>query len=179
MNKAKYETKLQLYAHELPAKVNAFTGETTILGAAHRSNNIPEGKEIFEPDGIFRKDYTKSWEFLDRALSPLEFKVVAKLCRMAKMNTNSLEPLNDDTTIAVIAKEFKIGRNKVSPLFNKLFKLGVYAKFEAYKPDVPYTRYWILNPYLSFSGKIISSDIAKLFIGTTIEIEYNKTVKDI
>ena len=72
------------------------------------------------------------------------------------------------------AREFNIGRNKVSPLFNKLFKLGVYAKFEAYKPDVPYTKYWILNPYLSFSGKLIHSDIARLFIGTIIEKEFNK-----
>lgn len=168
-----YKVEYVLDNNELPAKVDATTGETQILT---KRNNIPEGKEVFEPDGIFKKDYTKSWEFLDRVLTPLEFKVVAKLCRMARMNTNSLEPLNDDTTVNYIADYFSIGRNKVAPLFKKLFKLGVYAKFEAYKPDVPYTKYWILNPYLSFSGKIIHSDIAKLFVGTTIEMEYNKRV---
>jgi len=32
----------------------------------------------------------------------------------------------------------------------------------------------IINPYLSFSGKLIHSDIARLFIGTIIEKEFNK-----
>lgn len=169
-----YKTEFKLEQDEIPAKVNTRTGETKLINT--RSNNIPNGKEVFEPDGIFRKDYTKSWEFLDKVLTPLEFKVVAKLCRMAKMNTNSLEPLSDDTTMVFIAEHFNIGKNKVAPLFKKLFQLGVYARFEAYKPDVPYTKYWILNPYLSFSGKIIHSDIAKLFIGTIIEKEYNKSV---
>ena len=167
-----YKQEVKLQDNERIMKVNSETGEVTTI--PKRMNNIPENRHDFEPDAIFRKDYTKSWEYLDKVLTPLEFKVVAKLCRMAKMNTNSLEPLNDNTTIQSIAEEFNIGRNKVSPLFNKLFKLGVYAKFEAYKPDVPYTKYWILNPYLSFSGKLIHSDIARLFIGTIIEKEFNK-----
>lgn len=169
-----YTQELQLKDNEVAAKINSETGEVTSL--KKRMNNIPENRHIFEPEGIFRKDYTKSWEFLDKVLTPLEFKIVAKLCRMAKMNTNSLAPLNDDTTIQCIAEEFSIGRNKVTPLFTKLFKLGVYAKFEAYKPDVPYTKYWILNPYLSFSGKLIHSDIAQLFIGTVIEKEFNREI---
>jgi len=167
-----YKQEVKLQDNERIMKVNSETGEVTTI--PKRMNNIPENRHVFEPDAIFRKDYTKSWEYLDKVLTPLEFKVVAKLCRMAKMNTNSLEPLNDNTTIQSIAEEFNIGRNKVSPLFNKLFKLGVYAKFEAYKPVVPYTKYWILNPYLSFSGKLIHSDIARLFIGTIIEKEFNK-----
>lgn len=167
-----YTTELRLKSNEVAAKINLTTGETTTV--SKKVNNLPNDKEVFLPEGVFRKDYTKSWEFLDKVLTPLEFKVVAKLCRMAKMNTNSLEPLNDDTTIQVIAKEFSIGRNKVTPLFKKLFDLGVYAKFEVSKPDLPYTKYWILNPYLSFSGKLIHSDIAKLFHNTIIEKEYNK-----
>ena len=169
----KYLVELRLKSEERPMIYNDYTQE--IKEMPKYKNNIPEGKEIFEPNGIFKKDYTKSWEFLDRVLTPLEFKVVAKLCRMAKMNTNSLEPLNDDTTANTIAEEFNIGRNKVNPLFKKLFQLGVYARFEAYKPDLPFTKYWILNPYLSFSGKLIHSDIAKLFVGTIIEKEYNKS----
>lgn len=167
-----YTQEVKLNDNEKIVRVNVETGEVTSI--PKRTNNLPENRSVFEPDAIFRKDYTKSWEYLDKVLTPLEFKVVAKLCRMAKMNTNSLDPLNDNTTIQAIAEEFNIGRNKVSPLFNKLFKLGVYAKFEAYKPDVPYTKYWILNPYLSFSGRLIHSDIARLFIGTVIEKEFNR-----
>ena len=166
-----YEVKLTLKDNELPAKINAESGETTPI--LKKISNIPDNKLIFEPDALFRKDYNKSWEYLDSVLTPLEFKVVAKLCRMAKMNTNSLEPLNDDTTIQSIAEEFSIGRNKVTPLFNKLYKFGVYAKFEVVKTNVPYTKYWILNPYLSFAGKLIHSDIAKLFIGTMIEKQFH------
>ena len=92
---------------------------------------------------------------------------------MAKMNTNSLEPFNGDTAIGVIANELNIGRNKVTPMFKRFFNLGVYAKFEVALENATYTKYWILNPYLSFSGKLISSDIAALFKGTVIERIYH------
>lgn len=166
-----YTQTVKLEDNQSLAKVDNDTGE--VKPVTKKLSNIPDNKLIFEPDALFRKDYNKSWEYLDSVLTPLEFKVVAKLCRMAKMNTNSLEPLNDDTTIQSIAEEFSIGRNKVTPLFNKLYKFGVYAKFEVVKTNVPYTKYWILNPYLSFAGKLIHSDIAKLFIGTMIEKQFH------
>ena len=93
---------------------------------------------------------------------------------MAEAYTNSLEPLNDETTINQLASLFGISRNKVTPTLKKLFQLGVYAKFEVVKPDVPYTKYWILNPFLSFNGRTLDSDIANLFIGTVIEKEFHK-----
>lgn len=166
-----YKQTIELANNESLAKVNNETGEVTTV--KKKLNNLPEGKEVFEPEGIFRKDYTKTWEYLDKTLTPLEFKVVAKLCRMAKMNTNSLEPLNDETTALKLSEEFNIDHRTSKKLFKKLFELGVYAKFEAFKPDVPYTKYWILNPYLSFSGKIINSDIKLLFTGTVLEKVYN------
>ena len=169
-----YKKEIDLNDNESAAKINLDTGEVTEF--ISKSSNVPEGKVIFEPKAIFRKDYTKAWEFLDKELTPLEFKVVSKLCRMAKMNTNSLEPLNDETTIPVLVDEFNISKNKVKPIFNKLFKLGVYGKFDIYRKEFPYTKHWILNPYLSFSGKIINSDIAKLFIGTEIEKAFNNKV---
>ena len=162
-----YVANIALNHNEIPAKVNGDTGEVTVI--KKRGSNIPEGKEVFEPDGIFKKDYTKSWEYLDKVLTPLEYKVVSKLCRMAKMNTNSLEPLNDDTTALALSEEFNIDHRTSKKLFKRLFDLGVYAKFEASKPDIPYTKYWIVNPYLSFSGKLIDSDIRLLFVGTIIE----------
>lgn len=129
---------------------------------------------MFEPTAIFQKTYTKSWTFLKRVLNPFEFKVAFELALMAQAYTNSLEPLNDETTINQLANIFGISRNKVTPTLKKLFTLGVYAKFDVVKPDVPYTKYWILNPFLSFTGKTLDSDIAKLFVGTVIEKEFNK-----
>jgi hypothetical protein len=165
-----YTQSVELKNNETLAKVNTETGEVTTV--KKRVSNIPEGKEIFEPEGIFRKDYTKSWKYLKSNLTAFEFSVAFELALLAKANTNSLEPLSDSTTVNQLVEKFNISRNKVKPLFNKLFKLGVYAKFEVYDVTKPYTKYWILNPYLSFSGKLINSDIARLFSGTKITLHY-------
>jgi hypothetical protein len=174
MRQQKYTTDVSLYHNEIPVALNQETGE---IRPIHKRNNIPDSKEVFEPQGIFKKDYSYSWEFLYETLTPLELRIVMKLSLMAKINTNSLEPLNDSTTQLEIAEIFQIDHRKSRKIFEKLFKLGVYARFEAYKPELPYSKYWILNPYLSFSGKLIGSDIAKLFEGTTLTNEYKKKAK--
>jgi hypothetical protein len=165
-----YEISLKLNHDEKASKVNINTGEITIL--EKKPNNIPANKEVFEPKALFKKDYTKSWIYLKSKLSAFEFSVAFELALLAKANTNSLEPLNDDTTVQQLVERFSISRNKVKPLFNKLWKLGVYGKFEVYDATKPYTKYWILNPYLSFSGKLINSDIASLFRGTEIALNF-------
>lgn len=172
--KQRYTATIPLYHNEEAAAINLETGALRTL--PKKTNNIPEGKEVFEPDGIFQKNYTKSWKFLRSKLTPFEFSVAFELAMMAKANTNSLEPLNDETTVNQLVSRFSISRNKVKPLFAKLFKLGVYGKFEVYDKTKPYTKHWVLNPYLSFSGKLIYSDIAKLFSGTEIALNYR--IKD-
>jgi len=173
----KYKQTINLNEDELAAKVNANTGEVTIV-EEKEFISYPKGKQTFgKEETEWKKSFTPSWEFLETVLTDLELRVTMKLCRLAKTNTNSLEPLNDEIAIASIAKEFNIGRNKVTPLFKKLFHYGVYAQFEAYKPDIPYTKYWILNPYLSFGGGLINSDIMLLFKGTILEKEYTKRIK--
>jgi hypothetical protein len=37
--------------------------------------------------------------------------------------------------------EFKISKNMVSKILNRLFKLGVYGKFEVYKRPEIHTKY--------------------------------------
>lgn len=165
-----YNTTIKLKDNERAAKVNIETGEVNVVSS--KNNNIPDGKERFESAANFHKLYPKSWKFLKARLTTLEFNVAFELALMAKANTNSLEPLNDETTVNQLVERFNIGRNKVTPLFNKLFRLGVYAKFEVYDVTKPYTKYWILNPYLMFTGKIIESDIANLFRGTEIAISF-------
>lgn len=162
----KYTAEYNLNHNEVPAKVNVETGETTTL--MKRPNNIPEGKRVFEPDALFRKDYTNSWKFLERNLKPIEFKAAFTLALKAKANTNSLEPLSDSTTIPELMEVLGISKNVVKPLLKKLWSIGVYGKFEVSEVGKPYTKYWILNPYLSFSGKLIDSDIAELFSKTHI-----------
>lgn len=162
-----YTQEVKLADNESVMKVNKETGE--IKEVIKRPNNIPEGKELFEPDALFKKDYTKSWKFLQKHLTPLEMSASMALALMAKANTNSLEPINDETGVREISKRINVSVNKVTSVLKKLYDLGVYAKFSVSKIDMPFKKFWILNPYLSFSGKLIHSDIAELFIDTHIE----------
>ena len=169
-----YTKQIRLKHYETPAKINVYTGEVTKVV---NHNNIPVGKELFEPNAMFRKSFDATEEFLDDVLTPLEFKVVARMCRMSKMNTNSLEPLSDSSTILEIAEELHINRRDVSKILDKLYDLGVYGKFEICKENTGYTKYWILNPYIRFQGKTISSDIKHLFEGTKIHNHYVNYLK--
>jgi len=173
--KKDYEQVVKLHHDEKAVKVNVVTGE--LVEITKRVNNIPKDKQLFGKDEKeWKKSFTPSWEFLETVLSDLELRVTMKLCRLAKMNTNSLEPLSDETTQIEIAEVFNIDRRKAKLLFEKLHQLGIYAKFDIVKENVPYTKYWILNPYLSFGGKMINSDIATLFEGTKLTNEYYKRI---
>ena len=156
-----YTQEIKLKHNEIAATIDVETGEVKSL--MKRPNNIPDGKEIFEPDGLFKKDYTNSWKFLNKYLTPIEFKAAHTLALIAKANTNSLEPLNDETTLKELMEILNVSVNKVRPILNKLWELGVYGKFEVKDVNISYTKYWIFNPFLSFSGKIINSDISNLF----------------
>lgn len=163
-----YEKVVQLKHHEIPAKIDLDTGEITSL---YKPNNLPQDREQFLANEKFDKHYWAShyvWDWLETTLTDLELRVTHKLVRVAKMNTNSLEPLNDDILLADLCKEFNIGKNKVGPMFKKLHTLGIYGKFDVVKESKPYTKYWILNPFLAFSGKFIEIGISSMFIGTTI-----------
>lgn len=162
-----YTQELKLENYQKAAVVDVDTGEVTIVNK--RKNNIPEGKHLHLPDEEFKKTYVKGWEFLKKVLTPLEYRVAHEMSLMAKAYTNSLEPLGEHTTVNHLSETFSVDRRKMSKLIDKLFQFGVFAKFEAVKPDLPYTKYWVFNPYLSFSGKLIKSDIALLFVGTIIE----------
>lgn len=161
MRKDTYKYEFNLPHNCGPAMINKETGLTSEI--AVRPNNIPEDKEIFEPKGTFKKDYTNSWKFLDKHLTPLEYKAAHTLAMMAKANTNSLEPLNDETTLKELMEILNVSINKVKPILAQLFEFGVYGKFQVKEAHIPYTKYWVFNPYLSFSGKIINSDISNLF----------------
>lgn len=165
-----YIKEIKLNDNEIASKINIETGEVTPL--AQRSNNLPKGKEVFEPNAKFMKTYSKTWEFLKGKLTPLEFRCAFTLSLMAKMNNNSLEPLNDNTCINELMEVLGISKNNVKPILKKLFNLGVYGKFEVKDFDKPYTKYWVLNPYLSFSGKVIDTTLKDMFKNTLIGKAY-------
>ena len=168
-----YEQKFKLKSNEAPAKVNLETGEVKVLTKTcdtpgHRSDS----HMIWQPAGQFSKSFSKSWIYLDKVLKPHEYKAAHKLAMKAKAFTNSLEPLNDETILSILVEEIGIGKNQVKPVLKRLFDLGGYGRFEVAEPNKPYTKYWILNPYLSFNGRVIEKSIAELFKGTIVAMAF-------
>lgn len=161
-----YSVEVGLLHNERVAVVDMETGSIHLKPAL--ANNIPEGKELFEPDAFFQKHYPTTWTYLQRQTSSIEFAAAMRLALLAKANTNSLEPLNDATTLASLVEVLGVGINKVNLVLKKLAYLGVYAQFSVVDKEKGYTRYWVLNPYLSFTGQLIDSDLASLFKGTRI-----------
>ena len=159
-----YEKTIQLNHDEVAAKVNLETGE--IIELKQRPNNIPEGKEIWNP-GIFSKRYNAAWNYLLDKLSDKELTIVTRMVLMARPNSNSLEPFNDQSTLEELATKFCIHRNSVRQMFNKLLKYGVYAEFK-FGSKTGIKHYWVLNPYIDFKGKTIDKALVDLFRETVI-----------
>lgn len=167
-----YEKTFKLRDNEIPAKVNAETGEVVELKS--RPNNLPLNKVVFD-GGHFKKTFESSWDYLLKKLSPVELKIVVQMSQMARMNSNSLNPLNNETSMSKIAETFNVDRRKVNTMFGKLFRLGVYAEFRFGSVD-GIKHYWVLNPYISFKGKTIDIGIADLFRETKLAELYLETV---
>lgn len=166
-----YTKEIKLNHNEIPAKVNTETGEITEVRS--RPNNIPEGKEIFIKDEYFSKNYERAWLFLVENLTPTEIGIAVKMSLMTELNTNSLNPLDDNTSIRQLAEYFKISTKSVKKTFSKLFKLGVYASFHYCHYKRGEVKEWIFNPYISFKGRLINSDIKYLFDDTEIGRLFN------
>lgn len=160
-------TNVKVPINKVLATVDTDTGEVDIMKLETRSNNN-NNLIAFEPDAIFSRSYSKSWNYLYYRTTALEYRVAHHLATKAKAFTNSLEPLNDKSTVREIAEAVDISTGKVTIIFERLFNLGVYGRFEVSEQDRGRVQYWILNPYLSFNGKRISKDIVSLFDRTEI-----------
>ncbi len=171
-----YEQTLKLKHNELPAKINAETGELIKL-RKRRTKTVENDNIVFEPNATFYKSFTKSWMYLDRVLKPHEYKAAHRLAFKAKAFTNSLEPLNDDTLVSTLVEELGVGKNQVKQVLERLFELGVYGRFEVAEYGKRFTKYWLLNPYLSFNGKVINKAIAELFKNTLVAQAFRGEIK--
>lgn len=163
-----YLKTIKLKHNEIPAKINLETGEVTGINQTHGQTNLVK----FDHGKQFKKEYNNSWLFLLRELKPLEVSAVSYLVSFAKMNTGSLEPLNDDMTVRDLSFNLNISVNRVNQILKVLFLYGVYGKFEVYNPDKPFTKYWLINPHLAFAGTHIDSDILSLFKDTYVAKAY-------
>lgn len=158
-----YRQNIKLEDNEQAFKVNVETGDIKEL--PYRKNNIPENysRLKYKKFGIQNIDVIK----LEKYFSNVEFSIIYKMTLRTEFKTNSLCPLNDDTSIRTLSKEFSISVNSVNKIFSKLFKLGVYAQFSI-SEDSESKEYWILNPFIFWRGKLVNDSIFEHFKNTDI-----------
>lgn len=123
------------------------------------TNEIPEGYELFEPEGDYVITYNESWDYLCENLTPLEFKITHNLSMCININ-NSLEPLSYKSTNKDIMSVINISINKIKPLFNRLIELGIIS----YLPNNKRNHFYIFNPYITHKqGFVFTKEIISLF----------------
>ncbi len=159
----KRKKTIELEDNEKPAIINLESGELTLIKEYH--NNLPEGKSVFEISS-FTKLNTEAITVMKELLTKDECFIVLQMIQMAEFNTNSLRPLNDDTTQKELSELFEVGKNQIQKYIKHLFDIGVFAQFKISKYGLK--EYWILNPYISFKGKTIEDTIFKNFSNTII-----------
>ena len=158
-----YTTEIKLEDNELPAKINAETGEVKQL--KKRTSTIKEGVQIQKFDE-FNKVNSRAIRFLESVLNNEELGIVFKMIQRCDYETNVMIPLNDESSYRELAGEFGINKNKVSETFKKLFNLGVYAQVKV--ANGLHSEYWTLNPYIAWKGKFIEKAISVYFANTII-----------
>lgn len=160
-----YNRGIALNHEEQLCKFNHNTGELKEIKLPH--NNIPEGKSIHKMKDFFKMNSQLMNRLKHSGLLTMEeIGVITYMSTMAEWNTNSLKPLNNDTSTRMLSEIFLINRNKVSKVLDKLFKLGVYMQVKIHKDDI--IDYWILNPNISWKGTLANDSLFYHFEGTAI-----------
>lgn len=169
-----YKQEVKLQDNESLCKVNKDTGEWSELKKA--INTLPIGTELIRGKAIYHQTFDDVDDYLCRKLTAVEYRVVCIMSRMAAFKTNSLAPLDDETSTYELQSYLRVDRKKVKETLRKLYLMGVYGVFKVSQRDNPYKHYWILNPYISCKGNIIEKDVKDLFNGTEIEIYHQKHI---
>ena len=161
-----YKQTVSLKHNETLAKIDVETGEVIGIVPKYR-NNIPEGKE-FAFDESWTKSYEKSWLYLADTLKPHELKIAVKMAAMTEFSTNSLAPLDDKMQLNHMSEMFGVGVNQIKKSLTTLLKVGVYATFTYGHYQRGVVTEWVFNPFISFKGKLVNSDLKNLFINTPV-----------
>jgi len=166
MRKKDYDTTVGVDHDETLMAVNQRTGEVREINTSSSRKKRNNGMIKFDLMESFTRINTKAWNLLKTQVSDKELAVAFKMAVQAEAYTNSLRPLHPESTISFIAEYLGQNRNTIMKFVDKLFKLGVIAKFEVYNKNEVHTKYWVFNPYLAFNGNVIRQDVKTLFDGT-------------
>ena len=158
-----YYRTIKLNHNQIPAILDKETGEVKPLEGKSKKN----GMAPFDLMDSYHRMNSSAWELLATQTTKNEYAVAHRMAIMARQGNNSIVPLNDDSTNVELSQALSTDKETVRKYIDKLFKLGVIAKFEIYEHDAQYKKYWIFNPYLSFNGAYIHKDVSSLFANTT------------
>jgi hypothetical protein len=161
-----YTKEIKLNDNEIAGRINVETGEITPLGA--RPNNLPKDKSKLKYDS-FSIVNINTQKLLQSLFNHEEYSIINYMISLAEINTNSLDPINDNTTIKELSEIFKINRNKTAKIMHKLYTHGVYLQINYYsyarKREV---KYWVLNPNICWRGRLVNDSIFNHFKDTLI-----------
>jgi hypothetical protein len=149
-----YDKPIKLQHNEIPGKINQETGEVKPI--EKRKNNIPDGKSLLDYEKFHLKNDKLSKVALNlKILSYEELGVIDYMCTLSEFGTNSLKPINNETSLVDLESIFSIPRQRIKSVFQKLFRLGVYLEITYFsaKEEKELT-YWVLNPYISWKGRL-------------------------
>jgi hypothetical protein len=158
-----YEKTIKLKHTEQAARVDVETGEVKLYGT---SKKLPPGYSLVKYKEFAIYNITAN-RLLEDYLSNTELAVLHKMITRANFKNNSLQPLNNDTSIRLLSEEFKISINTVPKLFKRLYKIGVYAQLNVSEIEGD-KEHWILNPYISWRGRIKKDSLFSYFENTQI-----------
>lgn len=159
-----YTTQVKLNHNEVPAKINMETGE--VLTISKRPNNIPEDKSKLDYTNFSMINHDMLRVLIDEC-NGNELKVIIHMVYMSEFNTNSLRPLNDELSYRELGKIFNLDHKTIKGIFTKLKYLGVYLQLNITEVDGA-KEYWVLNPYISWKGKLKSDSLFITFTNTRI-----------
>jgi hypothetical protein len=169
-----YTQIVKLNHNEVASKINIETGEVTEI--KQRVNNIPSGKSKLDYERFYIKNenFTKICKNL-KLLTYEELGIVDYMCSISEFNTNSLSPLSDETTNIYLAETFDIPRHRIPKIMKKLFTLGVYLQLKYFSASLhKEVNCWVLNPNISWKGKLKDDSMFEHFKDTTISKLLNK-----
>ncbi|MGL5796959.1 MAG: hypothetical protein ACRCYT_02020 [Cetobacterium sp.] len=163
-----YEQTVRLPHNKKIISVDVETGDMQDI--PKRINNIPKGKSKLD----YERYHISNDNFIKKALSMNlitneELGIITHMSSIAEINTNSLRPLTDKTTLKDLSERFQVPIKRVEKIFKKLFSLGVYSQLNyfSYSENQEVT-YWVLNPYISWKGNLRNDSIFNSFVDTMV-----------
>lgn len=154
-----YEKIVTLKDDEVVNIVNKNTGEERLLDG----QGNPDFRVINQK---FNKQSSAAWRLLHRQTTAAEFKVAGYMATLVNGPSNIIRPLCDELSYRQIGEILGVSHNRVKKMLDKLFKLGVYGRFEYYDEHEEHKKFWVFNPYLTRNGKGVLKETDSIFRGS-------------